>query len=757
MHFFISYLPLTLGANILVTEDGRLQLCDFGVSGFLENEVSKRTTIIGTPHWMAPELVTHLGTENPKIQYGTEIDCWAYGCAVFEMATGFPPSHRMRLPELRMRREVPQLEGDGYSPGLKDFIAFCLEDDPESRPSAAEIMQHSYVYNTEEVYPTKQIRLLIERFARWEESGNQRESLFNPYGAQGPGEIPDADVKTDEWNFSTSVEFEKRMSMGLDPFGRSKNGSQDIVPWQRAFEEVRVQRGGNAMKGIFNPEEKPYAYGDERRMSDLPLRNIQNGPGAARDRTTLIDLDAVDASFGEGPNLDLANIPTIRARRYLTSYSDEDEEELTDHTNRLSKRATKDWKFPVAAAQHNRRTQDWKFPGVTISEATTESNMADERPFQSPRTVAGDNRRTQDWQFPTTTGYEAMTSRKSTTIRGLSSDPPDDFDVTAPIPRPGLVHAKTMPVNAYGGFSASGASSPDRTSLIDLDSALSIDIPSMSRPATANSMADSAVTDMTSGDPFDLELLPPTTSNNRGSLHIKSKSEPTAAFQMSNKSTAFTATTNEPIPTDSSASHNRSSSMSRGAAGSSPNRRRWHAKSDDVMDPAVQPPWDSFSDPNVEVVLAQEQRGWERKLGHRRRIKNTAGGSTSSAHTAGTSSQGSIRTPGTSIGTSDTQTLRPQIRATGNNHSRARGSFGQVSPSRAFKLDTAALARVKLRAPREANKAVLLPNADRRTMEEELSMMFEEMALQAEAMGGFIGGLEDEWGEGSGVGFSGEP
>src|ERR1700679_1657327 len=87
------------GGNILITEDGRVQLCDFGVSGVLEPAIAKRSTIVGTPYWMAPELhqewVKEADPSNRArpvtVRYGTEVDIWAYGCTIHEMATGLPP------------------------------------------------------------------------------------------------------------------------------------------------------------------------------------------------------------------------------------------------------------------------------------------------------------------------------------------------------------------------------------------------------------------------------------------------------------------------------------------------------------------------------------------------------------------------------------------------------------------------------------------------------------------------------------------
>jgi hypothetical protein len=686
-------------ANILVTEDGRIQLCDFGVSGFLENGASKRTTIIGTPHWMAPELVPFLGSNTESVQYGTEIDCWAYGCAVFEMATGFPPNHRIRVPELRLRRDAPRLEGDDFSDELKDFVAYCLQEQPDNRPTAALIIEHQYIKDTDENYPTNRIQNLIERFAVWEESGNQRESLFNPYGAQGPSEDLEEDIAAQEWNFSTSIEFQKRMSMGLDPFGRGGNeGSKDVLPWQKQFEERRVQRGEDAMKGIFNVDAKPYSFGDvdgyddhDRRISDLPLRNLANGP--AKDRTTMIDLDF--AEFDDGPTLDLDNVPTIRARRFNQHYDDEDED--TYDINRVSRRFNEN-------QNPNRATMEWTFPGVANTAA--------------PSTVANP-RATMEWSF--NSAQQEATARKSTMMADIQQQ---DFEIASPSPgRPGLIHSKTMPANPFGGPNELSllSSSPDRHSLIDLDSALSIDIPEIQRPPTADSIADSAVTDMTSGDPFDLETELPMTQNNRGSLHMKSQSEPTAAFQMSKQVRAV----HDLINGEGAGAHNRSSSMNRSDVGQSPARRRWQGQSAESMDAGTQPTWDPFADPE-ETANRDEKRAWDRKVGHRRRMQS----SLSSNYTS-TSSQGSI--------SENTSTLKP--------HGRSMATFDP---------------NVRLKRPRPPNMGVLVPNANKQIIEEELAIVFEELGHQADTMISLLNSLMLEEEEGSDLSsindaFSGVP
>ncbi|KND88539.1 Serine/threonine-protein kinase nak1 [Tolypocladium ophioglossoides CBS 100239] len=78
-------------ANILVTETGGIQLCDFGVAGIIETKFDKRRTVTGTLHWMAPELF------DSNVSYGTEVDIWAFGSMAYEVASGLPPNATTRI------------------------------------------------------------------------------------------------------------------------------------------------------------------------------------------------------------------------------------------------------------------------------------------------------------------------------------------------------------------------------------------------------------------------------------------------------------------------------------------------------------------------------------------------------------------------------------------------------------------------------------------------------------------------------------
>ncbi|KAF2634925.1 kinase-like protein [Massarina eburnea CBS 473.64] len=414
--------------NILILEDGRVQLCDFGVSGMLEPAKSKRSTIVGTPYWMAPELQREYvkaedrhSVESPtEILYGSEIDIWAYGCTIYEMATGYPPHHRVASFELPYAG-VPVLESDRYSQDLKDFVAFVFQPEPENRPTPDEILEHPYLENSTKMYPTVMLVKLVEDYYKWEQEGGARISLFNPYGAQAPEAlVATDDDDDDDWTFSTSDEFENRLSRALPDLammsGQGYPGMsvppEDDDRWkkmQAAWHEESIVRGAKKLNRLFDQDSTPYRFssldgdgGNGRPPSDLILRDFQPGPP---NRETVIDLDFAAPVISDVPSIDLGEIPTLKANRmqkYMRESQFEDEDGDTIDMDEGMKRATMDWKFnmdwkfPMSDDQTARRgTQDWKFP--TSDDQTARRATKD---WKFPSMAEQSNRHTKDLQPP---------------------------------------------------------------------------------------------------------------------------------------------------------------------------------------------------------------------------------------------------------------------------------------------------------------------------------------------------------------------
>jgi len=130
-------------SNILLTSDGDVKLADFGVSTRLLNSVSKRKSVVGSPHWMAPEIIIH------GEGHDTKADIWSLGISTIEMVEGYPPYHKLHLSQLVIKipnSEPPQLkEGASWSPDLHDFIFRCLNKIPENRPTASQLLEHPFI------------------------------------------------------------------------------------------------------------------------------------------------------------------------------------------------------------------------------------------------------------------------------------------------------------------------------------------------------------------------------------------------------------------------------------------------------------------------------------------------------------------------------------------------------------------------------------------------------------------------------------
>ncbi|SGZ56374.1 CIC11C00000004857 [Sungouiella intermedia] len=136
-------------ANILLTDQGEIKLADFGVSGEMSLTRTKRNTMVGTPYWMAPEVI-----QRSAKGYGTKADIWSAGITTIELVTGHPPYSSMdpmkALFEIP-KRKPPSLDGRRHSNNIKDFVRYCLVKSPSQRPSASTLLHHHFITSCPEV------------------------------------------------------------------------------------------------------------------------------------------------------------------------------------------------------------------------------------------------------------------------------------------------------------------------------------------------------------------------------------------------------------------------------------------------------------------------------------------------------------------------------------------------------------------------------------------------------------------------------
>ena len=420
---------------------------------------------------------------------------------------------------MSLTRDPPRLKKPAFSEGLSDLVAFVLAASPANRPSMSGVLQNAYIQDTETSHPTVSLVDLVKKYYQWERSGGQRQSLFIQAGAPAAEFPEDVSAAEEEWNFSTTANFEQQFSkQGRSPSfapdlstGLNSDHTigafstqateeslnsyfQDDTPLtsptfasmmsaeperddQPTFENAtynneltmdeRVKRGGKHLQGLFDESEEPYMYGVKdnsstqeaaqsprpnagRVKSDLPLRDETESSSLMRKEVDVVDIHKSKSTV---PNIDLANVGTIKANRMIRAMGTGSQDEDSDDQNyggfNEPKRATMGWTFPqVSSETHTepkRDTMAWSFPKAANNDDT---DNEDTPMFREPK------RDTRAFVFPQ---MDQMEQTSPTTL---------------PI-RPALKHAITAPV---GKFARS------ESGMLDLDAMLE-DVTPVDRPA----------------------------------------------------------------------------------------------------------------------------------------------------------------------------------------------------------------------------------------------------------------------------------
>ncbi len=138
-------------ANVLLGKDGAVKLADFGASRQLTDTVQKCNTFVGSPYWMAPEVMM-------QANYDGKADIWSLGITCIEMAMGKPPYSTipaMKVMTLIAKNQPPEVEGEQWSKTFKNFVKCCLVKDPAQRQPISKLLKHPFVATAK---PTRALR-----------------------------------------------------------------------------------------------------------------------------------------------------------------------------------------------------------------------------------------------------------------------------------------------------------------------------------------------------------------------------------------------------------------------------------------------------------------------------------------------------------------------------------------------------------------------------------------------------------------------
>ena len=305
-------------ANVLLGMDGRVKLADFGVAAQLVGLKSVRNTFVGTPFWMAPEVIQQEG-------HDAKADVWSLGITAMELANGEPPHanvHPMKVLFLIPKQSAPRLEGRQFSKDFKDFVACCLTKDVDNRKCAKELLQHRFIRSAGKI---EGLQELIVRKQDWEARKGGDRNL--KYYAETLKNLSLGGDNDDDWLFET-VRAVPTLKTGKLLTQRKRKVSRpvEVVSEQGEEEETARDMMRDSSLRRSEPQQSPTRL-TVRKISDTKLQRDQRERKNSMDsvsgkRTSRRRFSTAQTRPPLGVNMSFGNSPsTVRQFRRVSPNS----------------------------------------------------------------------------------------------------------------------------------------------------------------------------------------------------------------------------------------------------------------------------------------------------------------------------------------------------------------------------------------------------------------------------------------------------